>query len=94
MDRRKQDFLAIHTIYNINIIGAGLHHITEHSEFLPILQKYIHSDKIRYIIFVLAKLLCLFTWDPKLTALVHFNIIDVVNAFKLQDRKVFKNFTF
>ena len=45
MDRRKQNFLSIHTIYDINIIGTGLHNIAEYSEFLPILQKYIHSDQ-------------------------------------------------
>ena len=27
MDRRKQDFLAIHTIYNINIICSGFNDI-------------------------------------------------------------------
>ena len=81
----------IHTIYNINIISAGLHHILRSTpKFLPILQKYFHSDQIRHIIFILAKLLCLFTWDPKLTAFVHFNIIDIINAFKLQDRKILK----
>ena len=47
MDRRKQNFLAIHTIYNINIISTGLHHITEHSEFLPILQNIIYDRVLR-----------------------------------------------
>ena len=75
---------------DIDIICSCLHDIFECSKFRSVLQYHIHSQKVRNIVLILSEFLSFFSRDPETASFVFLDIVDIVDAVKFEDRKVFE----